>query len=86
MCAHIASDVAPASGVPTLRSASGRALPIFGRISAVALAFSVLGAGATGVLADDNPFGLIDPHQISVGTMGDAKPYAFSTEIGRAHV
>jgi polar amino acid transport system substrate-binding protein len=53
------------------------------RISALALVFSVLGAGASGVLAEDNPLGLIDPHQISVGTMGDAKPYAFSTADGQ---
>ena len=36
VCAHIASEVAPASGVPTLRSASGRARPTLGRSSAVA--------------------------------------------------
>ena len=38
--AHMASEVAPASGVPTLRSASGLALPTFGRMSAVAFAAS----------------------------------------------
>lgn len=27
--------------------------------------------------AGDNPYGLIDPATISVGTMGDSKPYAF---------
>ena len=33
-------------------------------------------------LAEDNPLGLIDPAVISVGTMGDAKPYAFTTADG----
>ena len=44
--AHIASEVAPASGVPTLRSASGRARPTFGRMSAVARAASVATSAA----------------------------------------
>ena len=35
---HSAREVAPASGVPTLRSASGRARPTLGRRSAVARA------------------------------------------------
>lgn len=34
------------------------------------------------VHAADNPYGLIDPATISVGTMGDAKPYAFTTADG----
>lgn len=33
-------------------------------------------------LAQDNPLGLIDPTTISVGTMGDAKPYAFTQADG----
>lgn len=33
-------------------------------------------------LAEDNPLGLIDPAMISVGTMGDAKPYAFTQADG----
>lgn len=32
--------------------------------------------------AEDNPLNLIDPGMISVGTMGDAKPYAFTTADG----
>lgn len=32
--------------------------------------------------AAENPYGLIDPGTISVGTMGDAKPYAFTTADG----
>jgi len=32
--------------------------------------------------AADNPYGLIDPHTISVGTMGDAKPYTFTKADG----
>lgn len=33
--------------------------------------------------AGDNSYGLIDPGTISVGTMGDAKPYTFSTADGQ---
>lgn len=33
--------------------------------------------------AGDNPYNLIDPGTISVGTMGDAKPYTFSTTDGQ---
>jgi polar amino acid transport system substrate-binding protein len=32
--------------------------------------------------AEDNPYHLIDPHVISVGAMGDAKPYIFTDENG----
>ena len=32
--------------------------------------------------ADDNPYGLLDPDSIMVGTMSDAKPYAFVTADG----
>jgi polar amino acid transport system substrate-binding protein len=53
------------------------------RASALALALSVLGASAVGALAENNPLGLIDPHTISVGTMGDAKPYTFATADGQ---
>ncbi|MGV2125011.1 ABC transporter substrate-binding protein [Agrobacterium vitis] len=34
-------------------------------------------------VAADNPYGLIDPKVISVGTMGDSKPYTFITSDGR---
>lgn len=33
--------------------------------------------------AGDNPYNLIDAKTISVGTMGDAKPYAFTTADGK---
>ncbi|CAK7254741.1 MULTISPECIES: ABC transporter substrate-binding protein [unclassified Shinella] len=52
------------------------------RAAAVALALGVLAGAATPAAADDNPLGLIDPAVISVGTMGDAKPYAFTTSDG----
>ena len=43
--AHIANEIAPGSGVPTLRSASGRARPTLGRRVAVAwAAFSATSA------------------------------------------
>ncbi|WP_245585348.1 ABC transporter substrate-binding protein [Pleomorphomonas koreensis] len=42
------------------------------------LAAILAGVGASAALAaDNNPYNLIDPGMISVGTMGDAKPYAF---------
>jgi polar amino acid transport system substrate-binding protein len=46
------------------------------------LALSLAAAAAAPALGQDNPYGLIDPGTISVGTMGDAKPYAFSTADG----
>lgn len=52
------------------------------RAAAVALALGVLAGAATPAAAADNPLGLIDPAVISVGTMGDAKPYAFTTSDG----
>jgi len=48
------------------------------------VAACMLFAGASGsVAAADNQFGLIDPTVISVGTMGDAKPYTFATADGQ---
>ncbi|GGE23293.1 amino acid ABC transporter substrate-binding protein [Aureimonas endophytica] len=40
-------------------------------------------AGTAGIAgAADNAYGLIEPGQISVGTMGDAKPYTFTDKDG----
>lgn len=63
--------------LPTMLAAS------YGRLrsAAIATAFG-LAALTAPVLAQDNPYGLIDPTVISVGTMGDAKPYAFTTADG----
>jgi len=54
------------------------------RAVAVVLAVTVAAAGTAinAQAAEDNPYGLIDPNAISVGTMGDAKPYAFTTADG----
>lgn len=52
------------------------------RAGAIAMAFGVLASATAPALAEDNPLGLIDPAVISVGTMGDAKPYAFTTADG----
>jgi polar amino acid transport system substrate-binding protein len=41
---------------------------------------AALASGAAA--AEDNPYGLIDAKVISVGTMGDAKPYAFTQADG----
>lgn len=46
-----------------------------------AAAFIALGFAGS-AMAEGNPYDLIDPSTISVGTMGDAKPYAFSTASG----
>ena len=43
----------------------------------------LIAAGSASGAAADNPFGLIDPGTISVGTMGDAKPYTFTTAGGQ---
>ncbi|EJJ26967.1 ABC transporter substrate-binding protein [Rhizobium sp. CF142] len=55
----------------------------FARIRVALFAIALgLSAGAAPASAEDNPYGLIDPGVISVGTMGDAKPYAFTTADG----
>jgi polar amino acid transport system substrate-binding protein len=47
------------------------------------LAGAFIAFGLAGpVLAQDNPYNLIDPNMISVGSLGDAKPYAFTTATG----
>ncbi|ACM30335.1 ABC transporter substrate-binding protein [Agrobacterium sp. SHOUNA12C] len=43
----------------------------------------LLAAGIGSASAADNPYNLIDPQTISVGTMGDAKPYTFATADGQ---
>ncbi|OHV81021.1 amino acid ABC transporter substrate-binding protein [Ensifer sp. LCM 4579] len=47
-------------------------------------AAAVLGprGNATFARADDNPYNLTDPKVISVGTMGDARPYVFTDADG----
>lgn len=59
-------------------------MPKPGRRAAIAAALSLLlgfGAGAQAA-SPANPYHLIDPTTISVGTMGDAKPYVFTDEKG----
>jgi polar amino acid transport system substrate-binding protein len=47
-------------------------------------ALAAIGAtiGSTEAQTADNPYNLIDPNVISVGTMGDAKPYVFTEADG----
>ncbi|OLP58836.1 amino acid ABC transporter substrate-binding protein [Xaviernesmea oryzae] len=52
------------------------------RFTVAALAISLASGLATPALSQNNPLGLIDPGTISVGTMGDSKPYAFTTADG----
>ncbi|MGO4127708.1 ABC transporter substrate-binding protein [Inquilinus sp. YAF38] len=56
-------------------------LTMGGRALAVALALG--GAIAGSAMAETNAYGLIDPTVITVGTMGDAKPYTFTTADGQ---
>lgn len=56
-------------------------LTIGGRALAVALALG--GSVAGPAMAETNAYGLIDPTMITVGTMGDAKPYTFTTADGQ---
>ncbi|MBY5343559.1 amino acid ABC transporter substrate-binding protein [Rhizobium leguminosarum bv. viciae] len=42
----------------------------------------LLAMGAGSAAAVDNPYNLIEPGTISVGTMGDSKPYTFATADG----
>ncbi|MBY5778413.1 amino acid ABC transporter substrate-binding protein [Rhizobium leguminosarum] len=43
----------------------------------------LLAMGASSAAAADNPYNLIEPGTISVGTMGDSKPYTFATADGQ---
>jgi polar amino acid transport system substrate-binding protein len=53
-------------------------------ISAVALSLMVLAIPRTSLGAPaGNPYNLLDPTTISVGSMGDAKPYAFTDTNGQ---
>lgn len=54
------------------------------RAGAMALMVLCIGSGlvSPAAAADDNPYGLIDAKTISVGTMGDAKPYVFTLADG----
>ncbi|KXG87297.1 amino acid ABC transporter substrate-binding protein [Agrobacterium bohemicum] len=52
------------------------------RTAALALSLVLAGGTTNAVRAAENPYGLIDPQTISVGTMGDAKPYTFTTVDG----
>src|SRR5438309_951578 len=54
------------------------------QVGAMALMVVCIGAGliSRAAAAEDNPYGLIDAKVISVGTMGDAKPYAFTKADG----
>lgn len=53
------------------------------RAFAGVLGLGLLAAGLAPAMAADNPLGLIEPDVISVGTMGDAKPYTFITADGK---
>lgn len=53
----------------------------YARAGAIALTVACLGFGVA--RAADNPYNLIDAKTISVGTMGDAKPYVFATADGQ---
>ncbi|WP_337268307.1 ABC transporter substrate-binding protein [Oryzifoliimicrobium ureilyticus] len=52
------------------------------RAAAFVVAATVAGGIATNAVAADNPYNLIDPKVISVGTMGDSKPYTFTKADG----
>lgn len=52
------------------------------RAAIAAIAIGLIAGASVPALAADNPYGLIDAKVISVGTMGDSKPYAFSTANG----
>ncbi|MVA18622.1 transporter substrate-binding domain-containing protein [Agrobacterium vitis] len=53
------------------------------RGAVIAAVLACAGLMAQQAVAADNPYGLIDPKVISVGTMGDSKPYTFITSDGQ---
>ncbi len=52
------------------------------RIGSIFFAITLAALSLPKAWAADNPYNLIDPKTISVGTMGDAKPYTFTTADG----
>ena len=52
------------------------------RAAIAALTLTLTSAFALPAVAAENPYSLIDASVISVGTMGDAKPYTFATASG----
>jgi polar amino acid transport system substrate-binding protein len=54
----------------------------FTRRAALALSLALVARVGDRARAADNPYNLIEPGTISVGTMGDEKPYAFTGENG----
>ncbi|MUZ71804.1 transporter substrate-binding domain-containing protein [Agrobacterium vitis] len=60
-----------------------RAISQKARRAVIAAALACAGLMAQQAVAADNPYGLIDPKVISVGTMGDSKPYTFITSDGQ---
>ncbi|MCM2449357.1 amino acid ABC transporter substrate-binding protein [Agrobacterium vitis] len=60
-----------------------RAISQKARSAVIAAALACAGLMAQQAVAADNPYGLIDPKVISVGTMGDSKPYTFITSDGQ---
>ncbi|MBB4568856.1 ABC transporter substrate-binding protein [Rhizobium leucaenae] len=61
---------------------SGIVSAVIAPVRAGVLAY-LLAVGIGSAAAADNPYNLIDPNVISVGTMGDAKPYTFATADGQ---
>ena len=56
------------------------------RVGSLILAVALAALSLPKAWAADNPYNLIDPKTISVGTMGDAKPYAFTTSQAAARL
>src|SRR5260370_13372665 len=52
-------------------------------LCAAALGVMLLTTSGYGFAATGNPYDLIDPATISVGSMGDAKPYTFTDANGQ---
>ncbi|NDV49340.1 ABC transporter substrate-binding protein [Salipiger sp. PrR003] len=52
------------------------------RVKAPLTGLLVALAAAGAVQAQDNPYNLLDADTVSVGSLGDAKPYAFTTAAG----
>ncbi|MDB6179293.1 ABC transporter substrate-binding protein [Paracoccus sp. Z330] len=57
-------------------------ISLLDRVKAPLTAMVVALAAASAVQAQDNPYNLIDANTVSVGSLGDAKPYAFTTATG----
>src|SRR3954453_6751208 len=71
----------PSAGEVRMNGRSNRRAMLASALLGVTVLLGTAGRGAAAPAG--NPYNLIDPSTISVGTMGDAKPYTFTDKNGQ---